>query len=96
MGGGREVETAADRELCHLCPVHCQLLLSAEDRESLGSLMTVDPVLDRHPSPLIVVPLPHQGGVAGATGVGRAGLVRGPAAEGRRQLEQEGEVGQRP
>ena len=62
----------------------------------MGPLMAVDPVLDRHPSPLIVVPLPHQGGVAGATGVGRARLVRGPAAEGRRQLQQEREVGQGP
>lgn len=96
MGGGGEVETAADWKLCHLRPVNCQLLLGAEDRESLGPLMTVDPILDRHPSPLIVVPLPHQGGVAGATGVGRACLVRGPAAEGRRQLQQEREVGQGP
>ena len=39
--------------------------------------MTVDPVLNGHPSPLIVVPLPHQGGVAGATSVGRTCLVRG-------------------
>ena len=67
-----------------------------EDRESLGSLVTVDPVLNGDPSPLVVVPLPHQGGVAGAAGVGCARLVGRPAAEGRRQLQQEREVGQWP
>ena len=67
-----------------------------EDRESLGSLVTVDPVLNGDPSPLVVVPLPHQGGVAGAAGMGRRRLVGRPAAKGRRQLQQEREVGQWP
>ena len=67
-----------------------------EDRESLGPLMTVDPVLDCDPSPLVVVPLPHQGGVAGATGVGRTRLVGRPAPEWRRQLQQEREMRQGP
>ena len=39
--------------------------------------MTVDPVLNGDPSPLIVVPLPHQGRVAGATSVGCTCLGRG-------------------
>ena len=39
--------------------------------------MTVDPVLNGDPSSLIVVPLPHQGGVAGATSVGCTCLGRG-------------------
>ena len=67
-----------------------------EDRESLGPLMTVDPVLNGHPSPLVVIPLPHQGGVAGATGVGCTRLVRGSTAKGGSQLQQKWEVGQGP
>ena len=44
--------------------------------------MTIDPVLNGDPAPLVVVPLPHQGGVAGATGVGCTRLVRGSTAKG--------------
>lgn len=96
VGRGRKVETATDRELCHLSSVHCELLLSTEDRKPWSSLMTIDPVLDGDPAPLVVVPLPHQGRVAGATGACSARLVRSSTTKGRSQLQQEREVGKRP
>ena len=54
--------------------------------------MTIDPVLDGDPAPLVVVPLPHQGGVAGTTGACSARLVRSSTSKGRSQLQQEREV----
>ena len=65
---------------------------SPEDRKPWSSLMTIDPVLDGDPAPLVVVPLPHQGRVAGTTGTGSARLVRSSATKGRSQLQQERKV----
>ena len=58
--------------------------------------MTIDPVLNGDPAPLVVVPLPHQGRVAGTTGAGSARLVRSSTTKGRSQLQQEREVRKRP
>ena len=69
---------------------------SPEDRKPWSSLMTIDPVLNGDPAPLVVVPLPHQGRVAGATGACSARLVRSSTSKGRSQLQQERKVRKRP
>ena len=74
---------------------HCSLL-SPEDGQAPCPLVAVHPVLHRHAAALVVVPLAHQGGVTAPAGVCCVGRVRGLAAQGRGQLLEEGEVGQRP
>ena len=53
--------------------------------------MTIDPVLNGDPAPLVVVPLPHQGGVALSAGEHGRLLVRAPAAQWGLQLLEERE-----
>ena len=81
----------AARVLGRLSLVDRQLLLRVEDGEAGDPLGPVDSHLCGDAALLVIVPLSHEGGVALPAGEHRLLLVRGPAAQWRLQLLQEGE-----